>query len=117
MASLTTSSQTITRDELIAALAANVLSLYRSVMVANAGTFISLLRKDLLNPRPGDIVLDVHECWRPPNDRLAVLEHRLRGEDDDATVFVRRFDGHYDTWRHTHLIKVSTRPFEAGEVS
>ncbi len=102
----------VAHTELVDALAATALSLYRAAMVANAGEFVSSLRHDLLHPRPGDIVLDVHDWWRPADERLGVLEHIMRQADGGGCVaFVRRLNGRYETWKHAHLVKVNTQPF------
>ncbi len=102
----------VATTELVEALAATALSLYRAAMVANAGAFVSALRQDLLHPRPGDIVMDVHEWWRPADERLGVLEHIMRqAEGGGCVAFVRRLNGRYETWKQAHLVKINTQPF------
>jgi hypothetical protein len=102
-------------EELIEALAATALNLYRTSMIPGGSAYVAMLRKDLLNPRPGDIVLDVVDYHRPARARLAVLERVLRVTATNGKIaLVRTLSGGYETWHNCHLVKVPDKPFESG---
>ncbi len=92
-------------------LAINVRNLYLLVMLAGESPALSQLRAELLNPRPGDWVLDTsYESFTKES------VGRLSQVFEDGTCLVYLASGQYLRWREPRLIKIPNRLLCLGEL-